>query len=106
MQIMQAVQNLSSKQAISGMAPKLSVPQLAQRQQVLTTTRAAKNPLKAPFKGKVCMHLGLTLLFVSLLRLERCMAGLQWMLSVLKPSICNTSIACWLLSLAAMNPTS
>ena len=58
MQIMQTVQNLSSKQAMSGMAPALSAPQLAQRQRVLTTTRAAKNPLKAPFKGKVCMHYG------------------------------------------------
>ena len=56
MQIMQAVQNLTSKQAISGMAPALSAPQVAQRQRVSTTTRAAKNPLKAPFKSKVCMH--------------------------------------------------
>ena len=63
MQIMQAVQNLTSKQAISGMAPALSAPQVAQRQRVLTTTRAAKKPFKAPFKGKVCMHLGLTLPF-------------------------------------------
>ena len=55
MQIMQTVQNLTSKQAISGMAPALSVPQVAQRQQVSTTTRAAKNPFKAPFKGKVCI---------------------------------------------------
>lgn len=49
---MQTVQNLTSKQAISGMAPALSVPQVAQRQRISTTTRAAKNPLKAPFKGK------------------------------------------------------